>query len=106
MASGMVFDCLDEGVHMNAIWRFPIEMNPDGRIAIEMPTGARILTIQVQERAPNMPSIWVLCDDKAPPLERHFQIIGTGHTADVEADKYVGTWQQGGFVWHLFEVIA
>jgi hypothetical protein len=36
--------------------------------------------------------------------ERYFRIYGTGHTMPEACGKYIGTVQQGAFVWHVFEV--
>ena len=94
---------------MNTIWRFPIDMREaadnDGRIEVEAPIGARILHVDVQQRAPHEPCMWVQLDpERKPVLEHTFEIVGTGHTVP-ERGEYVGSWQQDGYVWHLYELV-
>lgn len=95
---------------MKTIHRFPIDMEEvvdnGGKFEVEAPIGAKILHVDVQERAPFQPSMWVqLEDDRKPVLKHTFEIVGTGHQAP-ERGEYVGSWQQHGFVWHLYEVIG
>lgn len=93
---------------MRTIWRFPIDMGEaalnEGRFTIEAPLGARILHVDVLQRAPHEPSMWVLLDEERAPLKRTFEIVGTGHSTPLDASQHVATWQQEGFVWHLFEL--
>lgn len=73
-----------------------------GTCVIHMPTGAQVLTVQVQN---DEPFIWALVDLNAPVEARSFRIIGTGHETKMSAaETYVGTFQQPPFVWHVFEV--
>lgn len=85
-----------------AIWKYPlIEGRKQGRKhVIAMPRGAHILSLQRQGMSP---TLWALVDPDAEKVERVFEIVGTGWTVDVSHLAYVGTWQDGGFVWHLFE---
>lgn len=93
---------------MNTIWRFVIDMRAAAenraRVEFEMPLGARILHVDLQQRAPWEPSMWVLLDDQREPVKRTFEIVGTGHPTEFDASQHVATWQQDGYVWHLFEV--
>jgi hypothetical protein len=74
-----------------------------GAFAIQMPHGARVLTIQLQHGEPMM---WALVDPEAPLVTRQFVVKGTGWDVEHDALVYVGTYQQvgGEYVWHLFEV--
>ena len=52
--------------------------------------------------------LWAMVDTEAPPEERTFRLVGTGHT--VPDDKnldYIGTItnHEGVYVWHIFEVV-
>jgi hypothetical protein len=92
---------------MSVIWKFGLKPNEgDSMIAtIAMPSGAQVLTVQVQA---GIPQIWAVVDPKAPIVERRFQVVGTGHPFEMKpSHKYLGTFQmhQGLFVYHLFEVI-
>lgn len=86
---------------MQTIWKYPLE----GLVAtVRMPHNAQILTVQMQQ---GVPCLWALVDPDAPTAARRFVARGTGQDADgLDARAYCGTVQQGGFVWHLFEVPA
>jgi hypothetical protein len=93
---------------MKVIYRYPINMHraaeQGGAIEIEMPLGSRILHVAPQDRAPFEPSIWALVDPNREPVSRRFEIHGTGIPSDAFPTDHVATWQQQGYVWHLFEV--
>lgn len=79
------------------IWKYKL----DGVISkIEMPLDAKVLTIQTQNEVPH---IWVLVNPENEVETRSFRIVGTGHPFDDTDKKYIGTFQDGPFVWHLFE---
>lgn len=71
---------------------------------IQMPEGAQILSLQVQD---GRPRIWALVNPEARPKAREFMVVGTGHEIERENIRHIGTWQQmdGALVWHLFEII-
>jgi hypothetical protein len=71
--------------------------------SVEMPIGAKILSIQYQN---NRPYIWALVDTDVECDFRYFTIVGTGEDFP-EADDftYINTIQDGPFVWHIFEYI-
>ena len=85
------------------IWKFGIIPSQK---TIEMPKGAKVLSVQMQN---DIPCIWVLVDPKADKTKRTFEIFGTGH--DIECDgisrEFIGTFQMhsGSLVFHLFERI-
>jgi hypothetical protein len=70
---------------------------------VELPTGAEILTLDVQN---GLPMIWALVDTDKGIDPKEFRVVGTGESLppDTNRDTYIGTWQLGPFVWHLFEV--
>lgn len=82
---------------MKQIWKFTVEN------VIEMPKGAEILTVQIQDSFNTC--IWALVDPEEETEKRVFEVVGTGHKFDNANKKYIGTWQISMFVWHLFEVI-
>jgi hypothetical protein len=92
---------------MKVIYRFAIpifDLDEDGHFEVEMPVGSRILHLDLQDRAPHHPSMWVSLDEKAEPVDHHFYVIGTGHEhAAIDYGEYVGTFQQAGYVWHVYE---
>ena len=82
------------------IWKFPLEVTDDE--CLEMPFGARVLTIQTQN---GKPCLWALVEPGSSPILRKFRIVGTGHEFDGKGE-YVGTFQLmgGALVFHVFDV--
>jgi hypothetical protein len=86
---------------MRTVYKFRLENLTSGPpVDIVMPKGARILTLQLQGGGP---CIWVLVDPDAPPETRTFHVLATGQEIEGSLGEYVGTYQQGFFVWHVFE---
>ena len=85
---------------MTSIWKFPLALKDEQ--SVRMPSWTEILTVQFQGA---QLCLWALVEVEAPLVSRHFMIFGTGH--DVPANEpaltYVGTVQQNGLVWHVFE---
>jgi hypothetical protein len=82
------------------IWKFPFVVADS--FDVKMPERARILSVQLQGDTPCM---WALVDPEAETETRHFKVYGTGQTVEIPWGtncQYLGTWQQGGFVGHLF----
>jgi hypothetical protein len=70
--------------------------------AIEMPKGAEILKLMVQDSF-NV-CIWAKVDPEMEIESRRFEVIGTGHPFNDTNKQYIGTYQDGPFVWHIFEI--
>lgn len=85
---------------MKAIWKFPLAALTNSKIS--MPKRARVLTVQVQ--ADVGPVLWALVDPKAESEYRHFETVFTGDEMGEETRAYIGTFQVGPLVWHVFEV--
>lgn len=86
---------------MKTIWKFHVPV--DSHIAVMMPEGAEVLSVQVQ---PGQPQVWAVVDPEAPLMPRTFFWRGTGHAMGAaEGCRYVGTIQvaSGDLVFHLFE---
>lgn len=80
------------------IWKFPLA---DGMAQdIEMPMHAEILTVQVQN---GLACLWAKVNPENVKKARRIHVVGTGHTVPQGAFGYLGTIQQGMFVWHIFE---
>jgi hypothetical protein len=81
------------------IWKYLIK--PDA-FTIEMPAGARILTVMEQFGAPQL---WALVDPTAEMERRYFVAIQTGREFFVKGATYVGTMtaNAGAVIIHLFE---
>lgn len=71
------------------------------RQTLYMPPGAVILTVQLQDQ---IPTLWAIVNpDEASSEARTFCIYGTGADLPEKAERYIGTVQLNGFVWHVFE---
>jgi hypothetical protein len=86
------------------VWKFPIPIADE--FSLDMPAGARLLTVAVQGR---VPCLWALVDPEATRVPREFRLVGTGHRIDspawlVARLEYAGTFQMadGALVFHLF----
>ena len=74
----------------------------DDNFSINMPTGAEILTFQLQGGGAY---IWCKVDTEATPVARNFRLAGTGHPLPIDKDiKHIGTVQLNFLVLHLFEI--
>ncbi|MCX7180389.1 MAG: hypothetical protein NTX56_17060 [Proteobacteria bacterium] len=85
---------------MKAIFKYPLRAFD---WYVPMPIGAEIIALQVQD---SVPTIWAIVDASAPKQQRRFRTHGTGHPLPDDPGKHVGTYQEGPFVWHVFEVPA
>jgi len=86
------------------IWKFELETTDKQRIKI--PLGAEILTIQTQD---GVPCIWALVNPDNTNEDIFIEIFGTGHEINygMGADrKYLGTYQLGSLVFHVFEYLG
>ena len=83
---------------MKAIYKYPLA----GRhvTKVEMPKGANVVKFDSQA---GTCCIWAIVDPESPMEERFFSIVGTGWTIE-DTDCYIGTIQEGAFVWHCLEV--
>ncbi len=81
---------------MNAIWKFPIEI--DDEFELNLPVGADLLDVQIQN---GKPVLWAIVDPNADTKPLRFYVIGTGRTWRDDL-AYVATFQVGAFVGHLF----
>lgn len=71
----------------------------DDRVEIELPSVCNILSVQLQGVQVCM---WCRVNTKAVLRKRVFYVVGTGHPFPEDANKYVGTVQDGSLVWHIF----
>ena len=83
---------------MNTIFKY--EITVQDLQYVEMPAGAHILCVQVQG---GYPCLWAAVDTSHGRERRMIEIIGTGNPMSVHCRCYIGTFQAGNFVWHVFE---
>lgn len=81
---------------------FNLHGNPMDRASVMLPQGARVIHVALQDRAPHSPSMWIELDESMPGSPVEFAIVGTGYEIP-DGWMHVGTWQQDGYVWHLFQ---
>lgn len=83
------------------IYKYQLPM--EDQISLELPEDASIL--KVAEQYPGQIMLWALCDPMAPPVERCFAIVGTGHPVPLNVSKHLDSvvTLNGAFVWHVFE---
>ena len=84
------------------IWKYALS---DFSTNLQIPKGAEILTVQIQNHVPCM---WILVDPEEELEERQFEAFGTGFTITYSnriTYKYIATYQlaEGSLVFHLFE---
>jgi len=82
---------------MNMIYKYRVQMEP---FTLELPGLAIVLDVQLQH---GIPTMWVLLDIQANTAKRAFFVVGTGHPIPYPEARYLATWQEDMFVWHLFE---
>ncbi len=68
---------------------------------LQLPKQAQILSVQMQE---GVPTLWALVDPTEELIPRYFSIVGTGWEIEEEV-THIGTFMEGAFVWHVFEII-
>lgn len=81
------------------IWKWPLTTAFEHDL--NLPTGAQLLTLQLQG---DIPTLWFLCDADAPLAPRRLAIYGTGWPLPAAPGQYLATFQAGALVWHVFEV--
>ncbi len=86
---------------MLSVWKYDIPAVD--KFELELPLGAEVLTVQMQNGFPEM---WALVDPEAVKSKRTFVLVGTGHSIHEDARlDFVNTFQpHEGLVFHLFEV--
>ena len=83
------------------IWKFRFEIVSPLRLS--MPHGAEVLTVQDQDGAG---CLWAIVESENKLESRYFEIFGTGQLihGDMGVERrYVATFQQPPYVWHVFE---
>lgn len=86
---------------MRTIWKYPLEIAD--RQVVRMPSGAQVLSAQVQH---GQLCLWAIVDDDRDVADTQVHIAGTGHPLDAinPSWRHVGTVQmlEGRLVFHVF----
>lgn len=87
------------GPDLRQVWKFPLPLTD--LATINMPTGARVIHVDVQGATP---CLWALVDPDAAAEPRHFRVAGTGHTLEPDL-RHLGSFLifDGAGVFHVFE---
>lgn len=89
-------------IYRRTIWKFQLPESAEA-MEVKMPMGAEVCTFQYQN---GVPCIWAIVDPDIMRDIRRFRIFGTGHPLPaIDQCCYVGTAQDGLFIWHLFEML-
>lgn len=83
---------------MKVIWKQVLDKTD--KQVVKLPIGADILDVQVQG---GKWCLWFLCRVDTPLEERHIVTYATGQQIDSVSGSYIGTIQDGPFVFHVFE---
>jgi hypothetical protein len=87
------------------IFKYHIPVPVTEYFLLEIPDGARVLSVDVQH---GVPCLWVLCDPDKSYECRKFRLIGTGDPIRESMDqlRFIGTFQMndGYLIIHVFEV--
>jgi hypothetical protein len=82
----------------STIWKYPLEV--EDLQQIEMPVGAQVLAVEVRN---GQPCLWAKVDPTKLNVVCEIATVGTGHPANhAEGLQYIGTYQLGNFVGHVF----
>lgn len=84
---------------MKKIWKYELYVGPDA--VHDMPAFSRILSVQMQD---GKPVLWAEVNPREDRVTRKFRVYGTGQEIDDFGGHYVGTFQDGPFVGHVYEL--
>ena len=85
---------------MRTLWKFPVTGLHGEPVVLEMPRGATVVRFAMQC---GQPTLWAEVDPDQECERREFAVLGTGHPI-ADGAAYVGSWEQGPFVWHLYDM--
>lgn len=96
------------------IYKYPLKITDEQ--SVDMPTGAKILSVQMQGKTL---CLWASVNPENKQSKRTICIVGTGNPFDEDRNVrlgtsegrgvgcvYLGTVQDQGFVWHVFEKLS
>ena len=70
---------------------------------LDLPNIYRVVLVETQG---NIPCVWIELDTEEVVEPRTFFLFGTGHAIySLPLKEHVGSFQQGPFVWHLYQEI-
>ena len=87
---------------MRRVYKYPIDRH---RGPVLIPTSARVLYVGLDPD--DHLCLWALVDmDRLEKKGRAFVVVGTGHDLPDGTIIHHGTFKDGNFMWHVFELKA
>jgi hypothetical protein len=81
------------------IYKYPITPDENGEVLIAAGGTFKLLTVQMRD---SVPCLWAEVDPDSPIYVHRFVTVGTGRRIPDDG-VYVGSWQNGRYVWHLYD---
>lgn len=83
------------------VWKFPLVIADVS--VIEIPSDYRFIHVGLDPSGD--PCVWAIVDTESPKKSKPLYIAGTGHKLKTfqHANSHIGSFVQGGFVWHVFQ---
>lgn len=88
---------------MRTIHKFPFKV--EDTVTLELPRGAVIIRVADSGQIAHHGLLWAIVDTDQPMERRAIYVRGTGHPLPAERTRYIGTFDDGPFVWHVLEPI-
>ena len=85
---------------MKTIWKFPIEIADVQEIMA--PGGSTVSINYVGLDPTGTPCIWCEVEPAKPKSALKIYVVGTGHPIPEDGGRFVGTFVQPPFVWHVY----
>ena len=82
---------------MKRVWKYPLKFRRNQELTLKRKS--QILSVQFQEETL---CLWALVEPDEIDALCKIHIIGTGFEIKENLDYYIGTVQQGVYVWHVF----
>ncbi|MCP4741443.1 MAG: hypothetical protein GY871_04330 [Actinomycetales bacterium] len=81
------------------VWKFLV---PFGETVHHAPPGAMKPVLVGRDPATGNPAVWYEVRPHAAGLLCAFRVFGTGQSIDDDRWSHVGSYVDGGFVWHIY----
>lgn len=83
---------------MSQIFKYPLSL--ESTQVIQLPIGAKILTVKEQD---GVPTVWAIVDQTETLVDVQVKIVATGEQFELEPWRYMNTLvMANGLVWHIF----
>lgn len=79
-------------------------LNITDQQTVDLPRGALILSAGLDPAG--VLCLWAAVDTDKPAQPREIRIFGTGHPVPETPIRFIGTVNQGSFMWHVFELYS